>query len=161
MKDAMDSKRQAALVWLSLSPEAKQVMQDRLGDFPEEVRMLAEELNAIESASREEVKVAIDGFYETRMENRYVRHGGHAQARAFVEGAVGQRQVAVDYRSLVRVDIGRAFEKGDRRQRRMVRRIAIECGVISLRHVVLLLVLGRCTFYARLTDRSLIALTVS
>ena len=28
MKDAMDSKRQAALVWLSLSPEAKQVMQD-------------------------------------------------------------------------------------------------------------------------------------
>ena len=54
MKDAMDSKRQAALVWLSLSPEAKQVMQDRLGDFPEEVRLLAEELNAIESASREE-----------------------------------------------------------------------------------------------------------
>ena len=92
MKDAMDSKRQAALVWLSLSPEAKQVMQDRLGDFPEEVRVLAEELNAIESASREEVKVAIDGFYETRMENRYVRHGGHAQARAFVEGAVDSEE---------------------------------------------------------------------
>ena len=92
MKDGMDSKRQAALVWLSLSPEAKQVMQDRLGDFPEEVRVLAEELNAIESASREEVKVAIDGFYETRMENRYVRHGGHAQARAFVEGAVDSEE---------------------------------------------------------------------
>ncbi|MEC8855250.1 MAG: hypothetical protein VXX15_06560, partial [Planctomycetota bacterium] len=92
MKDAMDSKRQAALVWLSLSPEAQQVILDRLGDFPEEVRVMAEELNAIESAPREEVKVAIDGFYETRMENRYVRHGGHAQARAFVEGAVDSEE---------------------------------------------------------------------
>ena len=55
-------------------------------------------------------------------------------SRARIELAVGPRPRAVNDRGLVRIDLGGARQKRQRRERLKIRRVAVEIGVVGRRH---------------------------